>query len=154
MEANLASTGHSPYELVAALDGTARVDVREGVIHGFNLDAVSAKQGRSGGALGLAYAVRAGLDTGRVLEAVGGGAAASAILSHLGPKMVKGDFAPGFMVEHFVKDLGIAREESVRLGLDLPVLALVHELYRKLAQDGGGGDGTQSLFRLHSAQSL
>src|SRR5262249_36562050 len=66
---------------------------------------------------GLLYASRAGLDPTTMLESVGSGAAGSWSLNNLGPRIIKGDFAPGFFVEHFIKDLSIALEEAARLGI-------------------------------------
>jgi 3-hydroxyisobutyrate dehydrogenase len=94
----------------------------------------------------LLYAYRAGLDLEKVLEAVGGGAAGSWSLSNYAPRMLKGDFAPGFMVEHFIKDMEITLNEARRMNLALPGLALAHELYLALRAQGGGRDGTQSLI--------
>lgn len=95
----------------------------------------------------LLYAYRAGLNLDTVLEAVGGGAAGSWSLSNYAPRMLRGDFAPGFMVEHFVKDMEITLAEARRMNLALPGLALAHELYLALRAQGGGRDGTQSLIR-------
>lgn len=93
----------------------------------------------------LLYAHRAGLDPQKVLASVGGGAATSWALLNLGPRMHARDWEPGFLVEHFVKDLGIALVESRRMELDLPGLALAERLYAELASQGHGRDGTQSL---------
>jgi 3-hydroxyisobutyrate dehydrogenase len=95
----------------------------------------------------LLSAYRAGLNLETVLEAVGGGAAGSWSLSNYAPRMLKGDYAPGFMVEHFIKDMEIALNEATRMNLALPGLALAHELYLALRAQGGGRDGTQSLIR-------
>ena len=95
----------------------------------------------------LLYAHQAGLNLETVLEAVSGGAAGSWSLSNYAPRMLKGDFAPGFMVEHFIKDLEITLNEARRMNLALPGLALAHELYLALRAQGGGRDGTQSLIR-------
>lgn len=93
----------------------------------------------------LLYGHRAGLDLPTVLQSVGSGAAASWALSNLGPKIIERDFAPGFYVEHFVKDLGIALAEAERLKLALPGLALARQLYIALEGQGHGRDGTQAL---------
>ena len=93
----------------------------------------------------LLYAQRAGLDLTRVLESVSGGAAASWSLSNLAPRIIAGDFAPGFFVEHFIKDLGIALAETRRLGLSLPGLALAEQLYKEVAALGHARSGTQAL---------
>ncbi len=95
----------------------------------------------------LLYAHRAGLDPEVVLAAVAGGAAGSWSLSNYGPRMLRDDFAPGFMVEHFIKDMEIALAEARRMNLALPGLALAHELYLALRAQGGGRDGTHSLIR-------
>jgi 3-hydroxyisobutyrate dehydrogenase len=95
----------------------------------------------------LLYAHRAGLDLEAVLESVSGGAAGSWSLSNYAPRILKGDFAPGFMVEHFIKDMEIALSEARRMNLALPGLALAHELYVALRAQGGGRDGTQGLIR-------
>lgn len=93
----------------------------------------------------LLYAARAGLDLERVLAAVSSGAAGSWSLSNLAPRILKGDLAPGFYVEHFVKDLGIALAECERMGLALPGLSLARELYRELGDAGHSRSGTQAL---------
>ncbi|MBS0126501.1 NAD(P)-dependent oxidoreductase [Thetidibacter halocola] len=101
----------------------------------------------------LAYARAAGLDAAQVLEAIGTGAAGSFQLNVLGPKMLKGDFAPGFFVHHFVKDMSIALAEAERLKLDLPGLALARKLFDRLVEQGHDQDGTQGLFRLYGAST-
>lgn len=100
----------------------------------------------------LVYAQRSGLDVSQVLASVTNGAAGSWALTNLAPRVVAGDFAPGFMVDHLVKDLGLALAEAERAGLSLPGLALAHELYRALQAQGRGRDGTQSL--VHAIESL
>ena len=93
----------------------------------------------------LLYGYKAGLDLDTVMESVASGAAGSWSLSNLGPRIIKGNFDPGFFVEHFIKDMGIALEESKRLGLAMPGLALSHQLYLALAAQGHGRDGTHAL---------
>ena len=93
----------------------------------------------------LLFAHRAGLDIDATLRAISPGAAGSWSLSNLAPRIVRGDFAPGFMVEHFVKDLRLALDECRRMRLDLPGLALAESLYAGLEADGHGRLGTQSL---------
>jgi len=93
----------------------------------------------------LLYAQQAGLDLDRTLEAVSGGAAGSWSLSNYGPRMLAADFAPGFLVDHFVKDMGIALGEAEAMRLAVPGLALAHQLYVALQAQGGGRNGTQSL---------
>lgn len=97
----------------------------------------------------LAYAKKAGLDPETVLKSIGSGAAASWSLSNLAPRALKGDYAPGFYVKHFIKDMGIALESAEEMGLKLPGLELAKSLYDKLASEGGEDDGTQALFRFY-----
>jgi 3-hydroxyisobutyrate dehydrogenase len=99
-----------------------------------------------GVAEGLLYGYRAGLDLDTMLASISKGAAACWILDVLGPKIIQKDFEPGFMIEHLVKDLGIALEESERLNLKLPGLKLVKELYESLLEEGYGAKGTQALY--------
>ena len=94
----------------------------------------------------LLYGYRAGLDLNTVLESVGGGAAGSWSLANYGPRMLAGNFDPGFMVEHFVKDMGIALAEAKRMHLALPGLALAEQLYVALQAQGSGQLGTHSLM--------
>lgn len=100
----------------------------------------------------LAYAKAAGLDQERVLDSIANGAAGSAALSNLGPRMLKGDFAPGFYVKHFIKDMKIALSSAAELELQLPGLALAHDLYARLAAAGGENEGTQALYKLYLSQ--
>jgi 3-hydroxyisobutyrate dehydrogenase len=95
----------------------------------------------------LLYAYRAGLNLETVLSSVNRGAAGSWSLSNLAPQMIIGNMTPGFLVDHFVKDMGIALAEASRMRLSLPGLALVHQLYVALQAQGGGRDGTQALIR-------
>jgi 3-hydroxyisobutyrate dehydrogenase len=94
----------------------------------------------------LLYAHKAGLDPETVLQSVSGGAAGSWSLANLAPRMLNGDYAPGFLVEHFIKDMEITLAEARRMNLSLPGLALAHELYLALRAQGGGRDGTQALI--------
>jgi 3-hydroxyisobutyrate dehydrogenase len=94
----------------------------------------------------LLYGHQAGLDLDRVLESVASGAAGSWSLSNYGPRMISGNFEPGFFVEHFLKDVGIALEESRRMGLKMPGLEMAEQLYKMAAADGLARKGTQSLI--------
>ena len=94
----------------------------------------------------LIYGHKAGLDLETVLKSIGGGAAACWTLDVLAPKIVHGDFEPGFMVEHFVKDLGIALQEAEQMKLSLPGLALAKQLYLSLMAMDKGTKGTQALY--------
>ncbi len=99
---------------------------------------------------GLAYAQKAGLDPAAVLQAIGTGAAGSAQLNVMGPRIVKGDFAPGFFIEHFLKDLGIALAQAERSELELPGAALARSLYEQLSARGHTRSGTQALFKYYA----
>jgi 3-hydroxyisobutyrate dehydrogenase len=101
----------------------------------------------------LVYAQRAGLQVDDVLSSVSAGAAGSWSLTNLAPRMLRGDFAPGFFVDHFVKDMAIGLEEASRLRLSLPGLALAHQLYVALQARGRGTDGTQALVHALAALS-
>jgi len=95
---------------------------------------------------GLLYARKAGLDAMTVIQSVGAGAAGSWTINNLGPRMVNRDFNPGFYVEHFIKDLGIALDEAARMELTLPGLALARQLYEAVKAQGHGRLGTQALL--------
>ncbi|MGD8387104.1 MAG: NAD(P)-dependent oxidoreductase [Desulfobacteraceae bacterium] len=94
----------------------------------------------------LLYAVKQGLDPQAVIDIIGKGAAGSWSINNLGPRIVQGNFDPGFFVEHFIKDMGIALKESAASGIALPGLALVHQLYLALQAQGHGRSGTQALY--------
>jgi len=94
----------------------------------------------------LLYAYRAGLDLETVLESVGSGAAGSWSLANYAPRMLAGDFEPGFAVDHFIKDMGIALAEARRMRLSVPGLALAEQLYVALSAQGYGRKGTQALI--------
>jgi 3-hydroxyisobutyrate dehydrogenase len=97
----------------------------------------------------LTYAEAAGLEPQLVLASIGAGSAASWSLANLAPRMLAGDFAPGFYVKHFVKDLRIAVDEAAKRGVRLPGLLLAERLYERLEADGGGDSGTQALLQLY-----
>jgi 3-hydroxyisobutyrate dehydrogenase len=94
----------------------------------------------------LIYGFKAGLDPLTVLSSIQGGAARCWALDNLAPRILQRDFAPGFFVDHFIKDMGIALKESARMGLFLPGLALVHQLYIAVKAQGHGKSGTQGLI--------
>jgi 3-hydroxyisobutyrate dehydrogenase len=102
---------------------------------------------------GLLYAYKAGLDLDRVLQSVSPGAAGSWALSNLAPRIIANNFAPGFFVDHFIKDMGLVLDEARRMELCLPGLALVHQLYVSLQANGHGRDGTQALHLALAAMS-
>ncbi|MMZ68497.1 2-hydroxy-3-oxopropionate reductase [compost metagenome] len=98
----------------------------------------------------LVYARSAGLDPETVLRSIESGAAGSWSLSNLGPRMIAGNFEPGFYVKHFIKDMGIALESAREMGLDTPGLALAESLYKQLASEGYENKGTQVLFKYYT----
>ena len=93
----------------------------------------------------LLYAYKAGLDLPTVLKSVGSGAAGSWSLNNLGPRIMDNNFDPGFLVEHFIKDMGIALSEAKQMGLCLPGLALANQLYVSVQALGYGRHGTHAL---------
>lgn len=95
---------------------------------------------------GLLYAFKAGLDVETVLKSVSVGAAGSKSLDIYGPRILARNFEPGFYVEHFIKDLGIALAEAEKLNLCLPGLALTKQLYEAVRAQGMGRKGTQALL--------
>lgn len=94
----------------------------------------------------LLYAYRAGLDLQKVMQSVSTGAAGSWSLANLGPRIIAGNFDPGFFVEHFIKDMEITLEEAHRMGLKLPGIQLASELYGRLAERGHARQGTHALM--------
>jgi 3-hydroxyisobutyrate dehydrogenase len=94
----------------------------------------------------LLYGHKAGLDLNRMLDSIRGGAAACWTLDNLAPRILQRNFDPGFFVEHFIKDMGIALEEASRMGLVLPGLTLVHQLYQTVQSLGHGRSGTHALM--------
>ena len=95
---------------------------------------------------GLLYGYKAGLDLETVFKSVSVGAAGSKALEVLGPRMLRRDFEPGFYVEHFLKDMGIALAEAERMNLSLPGLGLAKQLYEAVRAQGYGRKGTQALL--------
>ena len=96
---------------------------------------------------------RPGLDPRRVLDSIGAGSAASWSLANLAPRILDGDFAPGFYVKHFVKDMRIALDAADEMGLDLPGLATAKRLYEHLESHGGANLGTQALWLLYASDA-
>lgn len=97
----------------------------------------------------ISYARAAGLDVQTMLDSISQGAAGSWQMSNNAPRMLKGDFAPGFYVKHYIKDCNIALEEAGDRDLTLPVLQVVRDMYAKLAEDGLADDGTQTLIHYY-----
>jgi 3-hydroxyisobutyrate dehydrogenase len=93
----------------------------------------------------LLYAYKAGLNPDEVIAAIGSGAAGSWTINNLGPRIVKRNFDPGFFIEHFIKDMGIALEEAKRMKLSLPGLAMAHQFYVAAQALGLGMNGTHAL---------
>ena len=100
----------------------------------------------------LAYGKEAGLDAETVLQSISSGAAGSWSLSNLAPRMIKGDFEPGFYVKHFLKDMNIALAEAEQMKLPLPGLQLAKEMYNELIDEGYGEKGTQVLYKQYRAE--
>jgi len=101
----------------------------------------------------LLLASRAGLDPGKVIEVVSTGAGGSWQLANLGPRIVSGDFRPGFKVAHMRKDLRIVKEAAERLGIPLPGTSLASELFKALDMLGHGSEGTQALYKIYQLLS-
>ena len=97
----------------------------------------------------LAYAKKSGLDPEAVLKCIGPGAAGSWSLNNLGPRMLAGNFEPGFYIRHFLKDMKIAAASSSDLGLKTPGLDLALSLYKKMEEKGLENKGTQALYKLY-----
>ena len=95
----------------------------------------------------LVYGKKAGLDLDTMVSTIAKGAAGCWTLDNLAPRVIKGDFDPGFMIDHFIKDMKIAIYESRAMGLNLPGLRLVEDLYEKLSEEGYGRNGTQALVK-------
>ncbi|QJW98292.1 NAD(P)-dependent oxidoreductase [Frigoriglobus tundricola] len=95
---------------------------------------------------GLLYGYKAGLDLETVFKSVSVGAAGSKALEVLGPRMLLRNFEPGFYVEHFIKDMGIALAEAEKMNLCLPGLGLAKQLYEAVRAQGYGRKGTQALL--------
>jgi len=94
----------------------------------------------------LLYGYRAGLDLEQVMQSIASGAAGSWSLSNLGPRIIAGNFEPGFFVEHFIKDMGIVLAEAKQMKLALPGMALAEQLYLALAAQGHDRKGTHALM--------
>ena len=101
----------------------------------------------------LLYAVRAGLGMDAVIDVIGSGAASSWSINNLGRKIAREDFSPGFFVKHFVKDMDIALAEARKMGIALPGLALVEQLYVAAMAQGFENMGTQALYNALLAMS-
>ncbi|MBU9724288.1 MULTISPECIES: NAD(P)-dependent oxidoreductase [Bacillaceae] len=100
----------------------------------------------------LAYAKKAGLDQKKVLDSISTGAAGSFSLSNLGPRMIDGNFEPGFYIKHFIKDMKIALESAETMGLHTPGLALAKKLYEELTEKGEDDSGTHAIYKYYINQ--
>jgi 3-hydroxyisobutyrate dehydrogenase len=98
----------------------------------------------------LLYAAKSGLGKDEVIDVIGSGAAASWSINNLGRRIAKGNFDPGFFIKHFVKDMGIALEESRRMGLSLPGLALAQQFYIAAVGHDWQNLGTQGLYKVYA----
>ena len=101
----------------------------------------------AGVAEAIRYGEACGLDTENMLRCISAGAAGSWQLSNNGPKLLARDWAPGFYIKHFIKDMAIARDESAARDLSLPILTEVLSMYETLQQEGHGDEGTQALYQ-------
>lgn len=97
----------------------------------------------------LTYAKKVGLDLQTMLDSISKGAAGSWQMSNMAPRMLKGDFDPGFFVKHYIKDMNIALEEAAHVDLTMPVLNEVHDMYQALDDRGMGDLGTQALIKYY-----
>lgn len=95
----------------------------------------------------IIYAEKAGLDPENVLKSITTGAAGSWSLTNLAPRMLNGNFEPGFYIKHFIKDMKIALDEAERMDMDVPGLSLAKSLYDQLAKKGEENSGTQALYK-------
>lgn len=102
----------------------------------------------------LIYAKKSGLDPTTVLSSISTGAAGSWSLSNYGPRIIAGDYAPGFAIKHYIKDMRIALESSEEMGLETPGLKLALEMYEKVAAMGEEESGTHALVKYFSANGL
>jgi len=100
---------------------------------------------------GLTFSKAAGLDGAKTIEAVGGGAAGSWMMTNLAPRMLAGDFEGGFKVSLQAKDLRLVLAEADEMGLPLPITRLVSQLLAWLEQNGHGQHGTQSIIAAYEA---
>lgn len=101
----------------------------------------------------IAYAEHAGMDPSKVLQSITTGAAGSFSLSNLAPRMIKGDYDPGFYVKHFIKDMKLALEAAKEMGMTTPGLELSLSLYERLAENGDEDLGTQALIKLFTKKA-
>ncbi len=97
----------------------------------------------------MVYAKANGLDVGVMVDSIASGAAGSAQLNAMAPRILSGDFAPGFFIKHFIKDMKLAAEEAEASGISLGVLEQVLSMYETMAASGLGDEGTQALVKYY-----
>jgi len=97
----------------------------------------------------ISYATAAGLDPRRVLLSIGSGSAGSWQLANMAPRILDGNFNPGFYLKHFLKDLKIALDAAKMMHISLPLLELAEKLFDKAATEGLGELGSQAVFKLY-----
>lgn len=102
----------------------------------------------------ILYAEKAGLDPQKMLNAIGGGAAGSWQIANMAPRALRGDFAPGFFVKHFIKDMKIVQQEAQANGIELDMLNSVLNLYQAFAEQGGSEEGTQALIEFYRHRGM
>jgi 3-hydroxyisobutyrate dehydrogenase len=95
----------------------------------------------------VVYAEKAGLDPRTVLQSISSGAAGSWSLSNLAPRIIDGNFEPGFYIKHFIKDMNIALDEAEAMDMLTPGLALAKKMYAELSEKGEENSGTQALYK-------
>lgn len=103
---------------------------------------------------GLAFAKACGLDQQQVLDAIANGAAGSWSLSNYAPRILRGDYEPGFFVKHFIKDMKLAADSANETGVQLPALELTIALYEKISGMGLDNKGTQALYCLYDKNNF
>jgi 3-hydroxyisobutyrate dehydrogenase len=140
-----------PFERVRPLfDSLGKTIVLEGGPgagqHTKMMNQIAIASGMIGVCEALLYAYKAGLDLERSLETISGGAAGSWSLTNYAPRILRGDLEPGFKIDHFLKDLGIALAEARSMGLDLPGTTLAEDLYQAAREQGYGQKGTHALI--------
>ncbi len=103
----------------------------------------------AGVAEAIRYGEAGGLDITNMLDCISAGAAGSWQMSNNGRKMAAEDYAPGFFIKHFIKDMCIASEEADKRELELPVLKQVLSIYERMQAQGMGDLGTQAILEAY-----
>lgn len=97
----------------------------------------------------ITYSKKVGLDVEKMLNSISKGAAGSWQMNNMAPRMLKGDFDPGFFIKHYIKDMKIADDEAKSVNLELDILESVLKMYEKLQDEGMGDLGTQALIKYY-----